>query len=120
MHCNVGFAILVKVGPIRDCFDGGTQAVSMVGTPVSLMPRSKASRRSVSSTAAADHMRGAQSHELSARIWKLQRRPDLGLRRTTQNGGNDNREGADTKEHEGFTGTFLGSTKLRLNGLRQR
>src|SRR4029077_4510486 len=53
MHCNVGLAILVKVGPISDCFDGGTQSVSMVGTPVSLIPRSKASRRSVSSTVAA-------------------------------------------------------------------
>jgi hypothetical protein len=69
---------------------------------------------------AAHHMRCAQPYELSARIWKLQRRPDLGLRRTTQHGGNDNREGADAKKHEGFTGTFLGSIKLRFNGLRQR
>ena len=53
MHCSVGLAILVKVGPISDCFDAGTQAVSIVGTPVSLMPRSNASRRSASSTVAA-------------------------------------------------------------------
>ena len=53
MHCSVGFAILVKVALIWDCFDGGTQSTSMVGTPVSLMPRSSASRRSVSSTVAA-------------------------------------------------------------------
>ena len=44
MHCSVGLAILVKVGPISDCLDGGTQADSIVGTPVSLMPRSRASR----------------------------------------------------------------------------
>ena len=42
MHCNAGLAILVKVALIWDCFDGGTQSVSMVGTPVSLMPRSRA------------------------------------------------------------------------------
>ena len=42
MHCRVGLAILVKVGPISDCFEAGTQSVSIVGTPVSLMPRSKA------------------------------------------------------------------------------
>ena len=53
MHCSVGLAILVKVGPISDCLDAGTQADSIVGTPVSLMPRSKASRRSASSTVAA-------------------------------------------------------------------
>jgi hypothetical protein len=69
---------------------------------------------------AAHHVRRAQAHELSARIWKLQRRPHLGLRRISQHGGNDNRDGADTKKHEGFTGTFLGSIKLRFNGLRQR
>jgi hypothetical protein len=39
MHCNVGFAIFVKVAPIWDCFDAGTHSVSMVGTPVSLRPR---------------------------------------------------------------------------------
>src|SRR4029079_19225065 len=53
MHCSVGLAILAKVAPIWDCFAGGTQSVSIVGTPVSLMPRSKASRRSLSSTVAA-------------------------------------------------------------------
>ena len=52
MHCNVGLAIFVKVAPISDRFDGGTQSISMVGTPVSLIPRSSASRRSGSSTAA--------------------------------------------------------------------
>src|SRR6195952_2328864 len=52
MHCSVGFAILVKVAAIWVCFDAGTQSFSMVGTPVSLMPRSSASRRSGSSTAA--------------------------------------------------------------------
>src|SRR3954469_5432035 len=52
MHCNVGFAIFVKVAAIWVCFDAGTQSFSMVGTPVSLMPRSSASRRSGSSTAA--------------------------------------------------------------------
>src|ERR1700704_2270198 len=52
MHCSVGFAILVKVAAIWVCFDAGPQAFSMVGTPVSLMPRSSASRRSGSSTAA--------------------------------------------------------------------
>src|SRR5665213_925877 len=52
MHCNVGLAILVKVAPISDRFDAGTQSVSIVGTPVSLMPRSTASRRSLSSTPA--------------------------------------------------------------------
>jgi hypothetical protein len=84
MHCSVGFAILVKVAPIWDCFDAGTQSVSMVGTPVSLMPRSSASRRSglqrprrmVMQTAAhgfrmrpaSHHVRDAQAHELAARI----------------------------------------------------
>jgi hypothetical protein len=52
MHCSVGLAILVKVGPISDCFEAGTHAFSMVGTPVSLMPRSSASRMSLSSTTA--------------------------------------------------------------------
>ena len=33
---------LVKVGPISACFEAGTQSFSMVGTPVSLMPRSSA------------------------------------------------------------------------------
>ena len=41
------------VAPISDRFDGGTQSVSMFGTPVSLIPRNKAARRSVSSTTAA-------------------------------------------------------------------
>src|ERR1700750_376435 len=36
MHCSVGFAIFVNVAPISDRFDGGTQSVSMFGTPVSL------------------------------------------------------------------------------------
>ena len=49
----VGFAIFVKVAPISERFDRGTHSVSMVGTPVSLMPRSSASRRSMSSTVAA-------------------------------------------------------------------
>src|SRR3984957_11188443 len=53
MHCKVGFAIFVNVAPISDRFAGGTQSVSIVGTPVSLMPRRRASRRSPSSTAAA-------------------------------------------------------------------
>ena len=52
MHCKVGLAILVKVGPISPCLDVGTQSVSIVGTPVSLMPRNSASRRSRSSTTA--------------------------------------------------------------------
>ena len=42
MHCNVGLAIFVKVAPISDRFEIGTQSVSMVGTPVSPMPRSNA------------------------------------------------------------------------------
>jgi hypothetical protein len=42
MHCSVGLAILVKVALISDRFDGGTQSLSMFGTPVSLMPRSRA------------------------------------------------------------------------------
>jgi hypothetical protein len=41
---SVAPAILVKVAPISDCVDAGTHWVSMVGTPVSLMPRSRASR----------------------------------------------------------------------------
>jgi hypothetical protein len=49
MHCSVGLAILVKVALISDRFDGGTQSLSMFGTPVSLMPRSRAWRRSLSS-----------------------------------------------------------------------
>jgi hypothetical protein len=52
MHCSAGRAIFVKVGPISDRLDTGTHWVSMVGTPVSLMPRSSASRRSLSSTTA--------------------------------------------------------------------
>ena len=94
MHCSVGLAILVKVGPISDCFDGGTHSVSMVGTPVSLMPRSSASRRSASSTVgggvvvqaaanafgvrpAADHMGRAQPHELAARIGHFEQGTEL-------------------------------------------
>src|SRR5690348_5964783 len=50
MHCSVGLAIVVKVGPISACLEAGTQSFSMVGTPVSLMPRSSAIRRSRSST----------------------------------------------------------------------
>ena len=89
MHCSVGLAILVKVAEICDCFDGGTQSVSIVGTPVSLMPRSSASRRSLSSTVAAawscrqphtdfrmlpapDHVRGAGANEIGARIGKFE------------------------------------------------
>jgi hypothetical protein len=53
MHCSVGLATFVKVAPISDRLDAGTQSVSMVGTPVSLIPRSKAERKSASSTAAA-------------------------------------------------------------------
>jgi hypothetical protein len=41
------------VAPISDRFDAGTRSVSLVGTPVSLIPRSKTARRSVSSTTAA-------------------------------------------------------------------
>ena len=47
MHCNVGLATLVKVAPISDRLDAGTHSVSIVGTPVSLIPRSNAERRSV-------------------------------------------------------------------------
>jgi hypothetical protein len=50
MHCSVGLATFVKVAPISDRLDAGTQSVSMVGTPVSLIPRSKADRKSASST----------------------------------------------------------------------
>lgn len=50
MHCNVGLAILEKVGPISASLLGGTHCVSIVGTPFSLIPRSSASRRSASST----------------------------------------------------------------------
>jgi len=88
MHCRVGLAILVKVAPISDCFDGGTQSVSMVGTPVSLMPRSSAfakvgifnggSRHSHAGSCkrlrgapTSDHVRSAQAHELAARIRQL-------------------------------------------------
>jgi len=53
MHCSAGFAIFVNVAPISDRLEAGTQSVSMVGTPVSLIPRSKAERKSASSTAAA-------------------------------------------------------------------
>jgi len=69
--------------------------VSIVGTPVSLMPRSSASRRSVSSTAAAAwscrqlqtasgapsvrSCGGALAHELAARIRQLAQRAELNL-----------------------------------------
>jgi hypothetical protein len=53
MHCSAGLAILVKVGPISDRFETGTHSLSMVGTPVSPMPRNSAWRKSLSSTIAA-------------------------------------------------------------------
>ena len=94
MHCSVGFAILVKVEPIWDCFDGGTQWVSMVGTPVSLIPRSSAVAEvdvfdrcgGMIVQAAADgfgmgpaslHMGGALAHEFAARIRNLEQRAEL-------------------------------------------
>ena len=94
MHCSVGLAILVKVGPISGCFDTGTQSFSMVGTPVSLMPRNSADAKVVvfdyrggvimQATAhlfrmrpAAEHVGGALAYEFAARIGEMHRRADL-------------------------------------------
>ena len=98
MHCSVGLAILVKVGPISDCFDGGTHAVSIVGTPVSLMPRSKrfaqigifhgrggivvqTAANAFGMRPAPDHMGRAKPHELAARIGHFEQGTERGLRR---------------------------------------
>ena len=37
MHCRVGLATFVKVAPIWERFDAGTQSSSIMGTPVSLI-----------------------------------------------------------------------------------
>ena len=89
MHCSVGLAILVKVGPISDCFDGGTQcgldcrhagfadAAQQGFAQIGIFD----GRRGVivQTTAngfgmrpASDHMGRAQPHELAAWIWNLE------------------------------------------------
>jgi len=90
MHCSVGLAILVKVGPISDCFDGGTHAVSIVGTPGFAQVAIFHGRGGVVVQTAAntfgvrpasDHMRCAEPHELAARIGHFEQGTERGLRR---------------------------------------
>jgi hypothetical protein len=87
MHCKVGFAIWEKAALIWSCFDAGTQSFSMVGTPVSLIPRNSASEigifhgrnRVIIQTNAngfrmrpsSHHVRRAQPHEFPARVRQL-------------------------------------------------
>ena len=132
MHCNVGLAILVKVAPISDCFDGGTQSVSMVGTPVSLMPRSKRfaqvavfdgrRRIIVQATANGFRMRPAAHHMRGARRTNSPRGSGNFIDRTwacaepARTSENDERETTETalirKNMMRLTGNLLVETRL--------
>ena len=98
MHCKVGLAILVKVGLISDCLDGGTQAdldrrhpgladaaqqgFAKVGIfygrgGIVVQTAANAFRM----RPASDHMGRAEPHKLAARIGHLEQGAEEALRR---------------------------------------
>ena len=94
MHCSVGLAILVKVGPISDCFDarhpGGLDRrhagladaaqqrfaqVGILNGCGGMIVQAAANRLRM--RPAPDHVGCAQAHELAARVRHLEQRAEM-------------------------------------------